>query len=229
MASRINVAVSGLTAAGKTTHARILAGQLGYKYVSAIEVILDLLGVEGTPERIWFSKRGLLAEARKSDSFDREVDARLLALAGSEDGIVFDSWAVGWIYRGPMVRLWFESDKPSRTRKCFVSQGDSPNLDLQGCAQLLDEKDASARDAFLNTAGFDLYRDRDRYDAILDNSTLIPEPTEACSRSGIEVFAPVVLGVTKYLIDVASGPNGKGERPSLELAKSPYVRRIGRD
>ena len=40
-----NIVISGLTAAGKTTHALLLAQELGYRYISATAIIADLAGV----------------------------------------------------------------------------------------------------------------------------------------------------------------------------------------
>jgi cytidylate kinase len=38
-----NIAFAGLTAAGKTTHARRLAADLGYDYVSATDILFEIL------------------------------------------------------------------------------------------------------------------------------------------------------------------------------------------
>ncbi len=42
-----NIAFAGLTAAGKTTHARRLAADLGYRYVSATDILLEILALAG--------------------------------------------------------------------------------------------------------------------------------------------------------------------------------------
>jgi hypothetical protein len=57
--ARPNIAFAGLTAAGRTTHARLLAEQLGYEVVSATTIILDILGVRANPEQIWTPSRVL--------------------------------------------------------------------------------------------------------------------------------------------------------------------------
>ena len=40
-----SIAFAGLTAAGKTTHAQRLAADLGYDYVSATDILFELLRV----------------------------------------------------------------------------------------------------------------------------------------------------------------------------------------
>jgi cytidylate kinase len=42
----MNIIISGLTAAGKTTHALLIARRLGYDYVSASSLMLRALDVE---------------------------------------------------------------------------------------------------------------------------------------------------------------------------------------
>lgn len=204
---RPNVAFSGLTAAGKTTHAQILAEQLGYDYVCAGQVMLDILDMSRSVEGVWFSEYDKIAEAREGDKVDMELDARLKQMADDRDGVVFDTWAMGWIYDGPLVRIWLDSDIPSRTRKSFVSQGENQELDLRGCQDLLAQKDGSTRETFRRLHGFDLFEDRDRYDAIICNTDLIPQPTAEASAEGIRTFTPVVHDVATYLIEQALGEN----------------------
>ncbi|WP_190823489.1 cytidylate kinase family protein [Saccharopolyspora pogona] len=197
---RPNIAVSGLTAAGKTTHARLLAHAFGYQYVSATEILLDLLGIESDTGRAWFDHQERIRKARAVGDVDAELDRRLIKLATEEDGLVLDSWAIPWTCHAPMIRLWFESDVMSRTWKCFVSQGESPEHDLDSCLRIIEEKDVSTRELFLRDHRFDLFRDRDVFDAILDNTHLIRRPTRRAADTGITAFEPVVTAVAKALI-----------------------------
>jgi cytidylate kinase len=50
-----NIAFAGLTAAGKTTHARRLAADLGYRYVSATDILLEILQVRDPGADLWFT------------------------------------------------------------------------------------------------------------------------------------------------------------------------------
>ena len=95
---------------------------------------------------------------------------------GPSDRVVFDSWALAWICPVPVLRIWIESDLPSRTRKCLVSLGDEPRP-LAECEGVLRAKDDYNRAMFLRRHGFDLFTDRERYHAVLCNSHLIPSAT----------------------------------------------------
>jgi CMP/dCMP kinase len=210
-----NIAFAGLTAAGKTTHARRLAADLGYRYVSATDILLEILQVRDRGAHLWFTQLDAITAAREGDAVDDELEARLTGLARSSDRTVFDSWALAWISPSPMVRIWIESDLPSRTRKCLVSLGDQPRP-LAECEALLRAKDDHNRAMFLRRHGFDLFTDRERYHAVLCNSHLIPAATGLESRRGIERFAPVVRGA-------ALAATGSG---SLEELRAGYPREV---
>ena len=202
-----NVAFAGLTAAGKTTHAQRLAADLGYDYVSATDILFQILRVPRDPHP-WFNQAGAISTARQDGAVDAELESRLVDLARTRDRTVFDSWALAWICPVPVVRIWFESDLPSRTRKCLVSLG-GESRPLGECEAVLRSKDDYNRAMFLRRHGFDLFRDRERYHAVLCNSHLIPSATEQESRRGIEAFAPVVRDAA--LAVLKADPDGLAE------------------
>lgn len=204
------MAFAGLTAAGKTTHARLLAEQLGYGYVSATEVLLGILGIDAANDGVWFDRYDQIQSARAGDAADDELDRQLLALAAEREGIVFDTWALAWLSPSPMVRVWIESDQDSRTRKCLVSRpavSQPARLSLADCRALVRAKDAEARAGFLRRHGFDLFTDRDRFDLVLRNTHLIPRADRSCADAGIEAFAPIVHVAVTALLDGRPEPD----------------------
>jgi len=210
---RSNIAFAGLTAAGKTTHAKILADELGYEYISAAVIILDILKMNDDPKKMWLTKYHEIEKAREGDAIDIELERRLKRLADTKNGLVLDSWAMAYIYEGPLIRIWLESDEDSRTRKCYVSQDDHKNLDLKGCRSLVMQKDKDTREKFLRRLRFDLFTDMSKYDAIICNTDLIPEPTDHDSIVGIKTFSPVVHDVVSYLL----GNENREKHCSLNL------------
>ncbi|WP_462189177.1 MULTISPECIES: cytidylate kinase-like family protein [unclassified Frankia] len=205
---RPNVAFAGLTAAGKTTHARRLATELGYEYVSATEVMLEILGIDAPAEGVWFDRFDQIRTARQGDAADIELDRRLEKLAADRQGTVFDAWALAWLAPDPVVRGWIESDLESRARKCQVSQVRTA-LSLHDCREHVQAKDSDTRAGFLRRHHFDLFTDRHRYDLVVCNTNLIPIADRACADAGIVAFTPVVREAVTALLD---------KRPPGELA-----------
>ncbi|WP_322770595.1 cytidylate kinase family protein [Frankia sp. Cr1] len=203
-----NVAFAGLTAAGKTTHARILAAELGCGYVSATEVLLEILGIDVPADGVWFDRFDQIRNGRQGDSTDDELDRRLEELAADRQGTIFDTWALAWLAPEPMVRVWIESDLDSRARKCYVSQTRTA-MPVSACRDHVQAKDADTRASFLRRHEFDLFTDRHRYDLMLCNSHLIQTADRSCADAGIAAFAPVVGEAVTALLN---------ERPSGDLA-----------
>jgi cytidylate kinase len=194
-----SIAFAGLTAAGKTTHAQRLAADLGYDYVSATDILFEILRVPRDAHP-WFNQADAISSAREGGVVDAELESRLVDLARASDRVVFDSWALVWICPVPVARIWIESDLPSRTRKCLVSLGDEPRS-MAECEGVLRSKDDYNRAMFRRRHGFDLFTDRERYHALLCNTHLIPTATRQESRRGIEEFAPVVRDIALAIMN----------------------------
>jgi len=219
----LNIAIAGLTAAGKTTHARRLADELGYTYVSSTEILLTLLGVDTPSNGAWFTDSVRIEQARRGDQADSELDRRLVKWAATRSGVVFDSWVLAWICPTPIVRVWLESDEPSRIRKCFVSQ-EATRMPISGCAELLREKDGASRSNFIRRYGFDLFVDRAEYDLVLCNSHLIPHATADSAALGIDKFAPILRKAVELLL----GGGSYAETSRLQGLHPAEILRIGR-
>jgi 2-phosphoglycerate kinase len=145
-----SIAFAGLTAAGKTTHAQRLAADLGYDYVSATDILFEILRVPRDAHP-WFNQADAISAAREDGAVDAELESRLVDLARTSDRAVFDSWALAWICPVPVIRIWIESDLPSRTRKCLVSLCDEPRP-LAECEGVLRAKDDYNRAMFRRRA-----------------------------------------------------------------------------
>ena len=75
-----NIAFAGLTAAGKTTHAQRLAADLGYSYVSATDILFEILQMPRGAHP-WFNQADAISAAREDGAVDDELESRLVDLA----------------------------------------------------------------------------------------------------------------------------------------------------
>lgn len=217
-----NIAVSGLTAAGKTTHAQLLAQWLDYEYISATQLILDIAGIEArSTDNVWFRSDSRVRDMLTSLEAARKLTSTLTELAATRRRIVFDTWGLAWAFNGPLIKVWIESDRLSRTWKCYVSQGPRPQLSLTECRKVMDEKDLETRDTFRKEYGVDIFTDRTVFDAVLDNSWLISEPTRESADHGIARFDRTLRSVISHLsgsqvADVAVGEESWNETHGYE-------------
>ncbi|HEY0687608.1 MAG TPA: cytidylate kinase family protein [Kribbella sp.] len=187
----MNIIISGLTAAGKTTHALLIARRLGYDYVSASHLMLSRLDVEpDETNTLWATRLSEVEKRRDEKPVDREVNDYLREQLRQRDRTVFDSWSAAWLDRSPhCLRVYIESDRNSRALKTRVSQEPhGPVLSISACRELIDEKDTSTAVRLRRLLGTDIRYDRTPFDLILDNSKLIDEPNVASARRGISVF-----------------------------------------
>jgi cytidylate kinase len=153
----------GLTAAGKSTHATLLAQQLQMDYISASQLMLQRIGYNDAGDHLtWHRSSAMIAEARRSGEVDDAVNEELAARFEYGDPAVFDSWALPYLTRRNyaiaeqvfFVRL--NSDLNSRAIRCLVSQGPNPAVSVGGAVSLVRSKDDSTRDQFKRLYGVDV-------------------------------------------------------------------------
>jgi cytidylate kinase len=194
----MKIIVSGLTAAGKTTLSRRLAASLGLPYFSASQILREHLS--DTSEE-WSPA---LDRKRTELSLERAVDAAMIRALHDQPTGVFDSWGLPWYSDEPAIRVWLESSRDSRLRKCYVSylQRRTPKTSDE-CASIVDAKDSMSRAVFLANWGFDIFVDRRPFDMIVDCSAQIPVATVEHAEAGARAtYRDVVTALAdRHLID----------------------------
>lgn len=198
------ILVSGLTAAGKTTHSKLLAEDLGWSYVDIASVRKDVLGDQlDHPERDreWTPSHDRLRAA--DTSIDLQADQRMAAIVADRSNIVVDAWLQPWLYRGSdALRIWIESTIEARIMKAAVTamrRGEIPPGDI---GDIVAAKDDFSRTHFKHLYSIDLYGNPVIFCMIMDNSMYIGEPLIAESDAGIAAFRLVLLRRVKFALRV---------------------------
>lgn len=187
----MNIVIAGLTAAGKTTHALLLARQLGFDYISASQLMLRQLNIDPDESNTLWTTRMAEVERRRDDcTVDEELNRHLALQLRQRDHTVFDSWSAAWLDDRPDgLRIWIESDRRSRAIKAQVSQHPhGPILCLVDCHAVVDEKDHSTAARLRPLLGVDIRYDKRPFDLVLDNSSLIATASMESARTGIARF-----------------------------------------
>jgi cytidylate kinase len=185
------VLVSGFTAAGKTTHSRLLAGFLGWRYVAMSEIRRASILGSSTAREEWVPGGD---ELRANDvALDLEIDRRIKEhIERIEVPAIVDAWLQPWLCElSGATRVWLDSDFSSRVAKAQVSRlrsglGSSPSI-----SATIARKDEFSVEHFRRLYGVDFGPDPTVFDLSLDNSAYISEPTIQASDDGIRRFAPV--------------------------------------
>ncbi|MBF6427838.1 MULTISPECIES: hypothetical protein [Nocardia] len=168
----VNIVIAGYTAAGKTTHARLLAESMGYETVWAAGLLLESLGFDVTEEsQLWFHRSEEVERRRSAVAVD--LDGYLVARAASEDNLIFDARYLPWAYSSrDILRIWLESDLGSRARKCSISLGATAPR-VSECATSIYRKDLSDVTRVSDTFGVAYGPDYSLFDIVVDNSCLV--------------------------------------------------------
>ncbi len=185
--------LSGLTAAGKTTHSLHLAHALGYPCLHFTKLLLQELGMPTDDEnQLWFQRMREVEALRGDGKIEEAIDGRIVDAVRESDRLVVDSILGPWLVPdGPMC-VWIGSDRLSRAWKCQFSASSVAGVDTPAAAAHIDEKDGLTRARFLASRGVDIYTDRTPFDFVLDNSHLISAPTKEAVRYGIRIFHKVL-------------------------------------
>lgn len=195
------ILISGFTAAGKTTHAQLLAAHLGWKYLGASEVRRRLHpSIDSTSRREW--NPTLDIERSKSPELDRMLDEIISReIKNSRLPVVVDAWLQPWLYQETdALRIWLDSDFGSRVKKATVSYlrlGISPPTDI---AAELKSKDKFSVNMFSKLYDVKFSYSSRLFDIKTDNSQYINEATIAVSDRGITEYETVLEElIKKYL------------------------------
>ena len=203
MTRKDRILISGWTAAGKTTHAHLIAAELGWTYIGMSHIMKEFTALEDL--RDWTPQQDRI---RKSDSrIDIDADRHLLEVVSSRSSIIVDAWLQPWLCRSESaIRVWLDSSRPARTKKCAVSYlRDQSHLSEQQAANIVHNKDGFAREQFVKLYGIRFDYDPALFDLRIDNSSYITEPSISASDAGIREFQPVLMRRLEPLLESGSG------------------------
>ena len=179
-----NVIISGFTAAGKTTHSHLLAGEFGLQYISPSQIFLSMLGKSPIqPREFWVTDE---AKSLWSEPQAKRVDCELLTLEETVRAAVFDSMEMSMLHRREAFKIWLESSIESRVMKALVSHRRQAILTSSELQTRLDLKDHLARRRLKQSWGLDLPLDYSGFDLVLDITACIKAPTLMDSFHSVE-------------------------------------------
>lgn len=175
------VIVSGFAGTGKSTLARKIAERFNLKYVSASAILKELRNKsmeevrkknEINKEKDWWESREAeeyLKKREKDNSIDKALDEELLKII-EKDGVALDSKTMGNLSKKGF-KIWLKASAENRGER--VSCRDA--LKKGECMNKLRERDEVDSKIYKKLYGFNLGKDLEEFDLILNTDYLNEE------------------------------------------------------
>lgn len=164
----MKVFIAGLTGTGKSTIAESVANKLKLKYFRSSMLFREFAGKD-TKTIGWWEKEGLNFIKERADSdIDEKFDKYLLDLADREENFVIDSWTLPWLYKEQGLKILLTC--PADVRVNRVMTRDSISLDA--AKKSVAEKDHKTRLLFLQKYAFDITKELNVFDLIINTQYL---------------------------------------------------------
>lgn len=163
------ITISGMPGSGKSTVAKLLATQLGYKHYS----MGDLRGKMAMERSLTID--GLNELGKREDWTDREPDEYQAKLGKTEDNFVIDSW-LGFHFIPHSFKIFIDVDPRTGAERVFKNQRpDEPPMKTVKATQTMLTRRAAETDARFKTYYHVSYQDHSHYDLMLDSTHETPE------------------------------------------------------
>lgn len=193
-----NICISGLTAAGKSTHSHLLTGEFGLTYVSGSQIQLNFMGVSPIQTKDFW----ITPEAKTfwdAEQFKR-IDAELLRLESVAEGYVFDTSTMPWRHKKQALCIWLESSLESRVIKSIVSHRGRGRISHNEYTDKIAEKDRATIELYKSLYGIEIGTDLSCFDLIIDIGSLITEPTLDASLHSISVAHEIIRSAAAWYL-----------------------------
>ncbi|HXW36865.1 MAG TPA: AAA family ATPase [Nitrososphaerales archaeon] len=165
------IIISGMPAVGKTTVSRIVGRELELRVLGGGDVLKEMAVEEGySPggDDWWDTEEGMkfLQERKKSATFDKEVDERLLAKA-KKGGVVITSYTLPWLSEFG-AKVWLSGSVASRARR--MARRD--HSEVGKCREVLRVRDVENRKLYKKLYDVDFGKDLAPFDLVVDTDSI---------------------------------------------------------
>lgn len=165
------IIISGMPAVGKTSVSMKVARALKKSMVGGGDVLKEMAVEEGyTPggPDWWDKGEGMrfLRHRKRSASFDKDVDARLIQKAKKGD-VVITSYPVPWL-TDDGVKVWLSGSVRSRAARMSKRDG----LPVSKCKEVLTVRDVENYKLYKKLYGIEFGKDLKPFDLVVETDTI---------------------------------------------------------
>jgi len=171
------IIISGFAGSGKSTLAKRLAKRYGIRYICGGDVLKEIAREEGynPTENWWETELGIefLRKGKSDPSYDIKLDKKLMEYA-DKGNCVITSWALPWIYKKPCIKIWLSASFEERVRR--IARRD--NISIEEARKVVEIRDRENIELYKKIYGFELGKDLDVFDLIINTDGKSPEEIE---------------------------------------------------
>lgn len=166
----------GLSGSGKSTLANMLGRKLGLRVVHPSSILKDLLenkkpNIAGSKEGagFWESSKGVdLFKKRLKDTIPADLQCDKLLLREIEKGeVVIDSWSLPWLTRKG-IKICLNATLNTRAQRVAMRS----KISNTSATKIIQLKDCKTRDLYLKHRGFDIKKDHQVFDLVINTNRL---------------------------------------------------------
>jgi CMP/dCMP kinase len=168
----MKIVVCGPGASGKSSVAKLLANELGFRHYSMGDVQRELARENGLSITEWGRKEAT------DDKYDRMVDTRMSEIGKKEDDFVIDAW-LGAHFVPDAVKIYIDADAMTRAKRRLAHRRSEENYKtIDEVLKYMTDRETVNRERWYRYYGFD-YSDMRHYDLVIDSSDISIEQVVA--------------------------------------------------
>lgn len=167
-----SIVISGWPAVGKTTIARELANEFGFKMYNGGDILKMIAGERGyiVSGKEWWDdteeSKKFMSERKLNLTFDRQVDKKLVNIA-KKGNVVITSYTLPWLIKDS-IKVWLKGSYKSRAKRMATRD----NMSISEAKKIISSRDEENEKIYRNLYGFNFGEDLCVFDFILNTDLL---------------------------------------------------------
>ena len=176
------IIIFGFSGSGKTTMANILAKKLKLRVIHPSGILKAIcLGKNWKKYKkignngFWENKRGfkILKDRLNMTTPPDVLCDKIITSEAKKGNVIIDSWSLPWLFKGG-IKIYLKAPRKIRAKR--VSKRDRQNF--KKIYKIVSQKDKDTRTLYKRIGKFDIMKDLDVFDIIINTSSLTKKDIE---------------------------------------------------
>ncbi len=173
------ILICGFSASGKSYLVNFVAKKFNYNYVHTSDILNQFAnGVSEKKIQIdntkrnngWYEFSGLDTKRKNNHNLDKKLDKFLVKLVKTKDNLVLDSWTLPYLVKEnpKIIKIWLDATEKERAKRLALRD----KVTYTHAYKLLKEKDKFSKEHFQKLYGFNLGKDKQVFDIVINTTPL---------------------------------------------------------